>query len=224
MEWKEYSREEAKYRFDELQEGVKEEIPQEYSELKLQLSQAFREALKLVGNDIKNNRYKFDCYFAIMIYKIFNQGKYAIKERDASNDNIWRYIQMVVIPNIIHERWGWNPQRFYEKGNRIYIKILWWYVHLSWNNSEFETLNILLDEVNSTDTIAQLVERIGENGYRIEVYRDIMRKKSKYKLNANEFRKLMVLNSARTKVINPYLLSDGEAEYVDNLIKDVRGN
>ncbi|MNU08399.1 hypothetical protein D3C72_2544220 [compost metagenome] len=50
-----------------------------------------------------------------------------------------------------------------------------------------------------------------------------MKKKCENQLDTKEFRKLMVLNNARVKVINPYLLDDGVEEYVLNLIKEVRG-
>ena len=75
----------------------------------------------------------------------------------------------------------------------------------------------------STDTIVQFTERTGRKGYQIALYRGIIYYACKYKLNIEEFRRLMKLNSAKLKVINPYLVDGGIESYVKSLIKIVRG-
>lgn len=235
MKWKEINRSLAKENYGE--DCFNKELfganiyDPSYESLKLELNKAFRQSLEEFGidpncEDLKQvkNIYKFDCVFAIRIYKIFTEGEYLVGIREASNDNIWRYIQLLVVPNIIAARWGNNnTERFYELGNRLYLKILWWYIYLSWTEDENKTKELIMNNINTSDTLAQLVERSGKNGYRIDVYREIMQQKTYCQVNTEEFRKIMVLNSARVKIINPYLYQDGVKDYVSNLINEVRG-
>ena len=232
MEWEKIGKKYAEEYYDEMFED--RDIPlahyeNKYQDLRILLKKAYKESLIDIGVEDEElmkykNIYKFDCLFAIRIYNIFSDGEYAIRESLASNDGIWRYIQMFVVPEIIASRWGIdNRDRFYRISRRLYLKILWWYVYLSWNESLEETKKIIMDDINTSDTLAQLVERSGKDGYRIELYREIMKRKVEEKVNTQEFRRLMVLNSARVKIINPYLINGGISQYVDNLIKDIRG-
>lgn len=233
MEWEKMKKKCAEDYFNEMFEENQNPLAHystKYQDLRILIMKAYKESLEELEIDSKElsnykNIYKFDCIFAIKLYNIFLDGEYKIKERIASNDGVWRYIQLCVVPEIIVDRWGKdNKDRFYKVSRRLYLKILWWYVYLSWNNNLDETKKIIIDDVNTSDTLAQLVERSGRNGYRIELYRTIMKKKTDNKINTVEFRKLMVLNSARVKVINPYLVNGGIEEYVENLINNVRGN
>ena len=80
---------------------------------------------------------------------------------------------------------------------------------------------IIFESCNNTDTILQLVDRCGRSGYRIDLYREIMRYKSKNKVNGEKFRKVLILNNARVKVIDPYLVNGGLEKYVEDLYKEV---
>lgn len=233
MEWEKMSKKYAEDYFNEMfeeNESFTAHYSAKYQDLRILIMKAFKESLdelELNSMDLVkyNNIYKFDCIFAIKLYSIFDDGEYRIRERIASNDGVWRYIQLCVVPEIIAYRWGKeNKDRFYKVSRRLYLKILWWYAYLSWNDNLENTKKIIMADVNTSDTLAQLVERSGKNGYRLELYREIMKKKTIENINTQEFRKLMVLNSARIKVINPYLVNGGIEEYVDKLIKDVRGN
>lgn len=232
MEWEKWNKTiSEEYYNDMLQESnsLSAHYSSKYQNLRILIMKAYKESLEELGILSSQlieykNVYKFDCIFAIKLYSIFLNEEYQIKERIASNDGVWRYIQLCVVPEIIEDRWGINNiDRYYKISRRLYLKILWWYVYLSWNDNLEETKKIIMDDVNTSDTLAQLVERSGRNGYRVELYRAIMKKKVEKKINTDEFRKIMVLNSARVKVINPYLVNGGINEYVDNLIKDVRG-
>ena len=67
----------------------------------------------------------------------------------------------------------------------------------------------------------QLVERSGPHGYRIEVTRELMKQFSKIdnkNVNRNLFRKIMKLNTARVKIIEPSLTVGGVHKYVEELI------
>ena len=74
---------------------------------------------------------------------------------------------------------------------------------------------------NSTDEIAQLVDRCGRGGYRVELYRQLMKLHSTLdpveRRQKAVFRKMMVLNTARVQVIAPELVDGGESQYVKDL-------
>ncbi len=233
MEWKKMNKKIAEDYYNEIIEGSQKIVAHyssEYQDLRILLMRAYKEALEelnIQGSELRNynNIYKFDCIFGIKIYEVFSTVPYQIKERIASNDGVWRYIQLCVVPEIIAERWGIdNIDRYYKVPRRLYLKILWWYVYLSWENTIEDTKKIIIDKVNTSDTLAQLVERSGKNGYRIDLYRCIMKKKTENQINTEDFRRLMVLNSARVKVLNPYLVNGGINSYVDSLINFVRGD
>jgi hypothetical protein len=85
-----------------------------------------------------------------------------------------------------------------------------------------ETFKILKE--NTTDEIVQMVERSGKFGYRIDVSRAIMKyygemEKQKKKDHPGIFRKVMKLNTARTRVIEPSLMDGGETAYVKELFE-----
>ena len=144
--------------------------------------------------------------------------------REASNDNIWRYIQLYIVPDIIIYRWGKNCEnRMYSESKRIYLKVLWWYYHLSFKENYDKTLTQLLNPCNSSDTIVQLVERCGKKGYRIEVYREIMKQKTEKQIDTRKFRTLMKLNSAKINILNPFLMDNGVQGYVTMLIDTIEG-
>ena len=91
--------------------------------------------------------------------------------------------------------------------------------HLSWQGDEESTREILKD--NSTDEILQLVDRCGRDGYRVDLYREIMKQYAEMDVTERRkdqvFRKMMVLNTAKVQVIEPALVDGGEIKYVDDL-------
>ena len=232
MNWKELTKQEAEvyYNYNIKNKsiicGIEED---DYRDLKERIYSIFNDVLdelniskENLSNDTK--RYKFDCKFGIKLFSLFSNEPYIFNEREASNASIWRYIQVKIVPDIIVYRWGSEAEtRMYSQSNRLYLKTLWWYVYLSYNDNIENTEEIIMDSCNSTDTIVQLTERSGRNGYKLDLYRCIMKLKTKYKLETIEFRKLMVLNSARIKLIIPEYNENGIIGYVESLIKDVRG-
>ena len=102
---------------------------------------------------------------------------------------------------------------------------MWWYIYLSIQNEDSCDLKLTLKvlERNTTDEIVQLVERSGTAGYRVEVYREIMKYYSEHrdKYDNSAFRKVMVLNTAKTKVVEPALIEGGVSEYVKELFNYV---
>jgi hypothetical protein len=202
--------------------GGKPEIDcdMEYADIRSDLISAYSETLKQLNNNkIQGHEYSFDIALGMKLYDILSVKNH-FSVRDASNDGIWRYISIKVVPDIVFARWGINPSRFWRESRRIWLKTLWWYIYLSWQGSVEETLMILRD--NTTDQIVQLVERPGSNGYRVELYRQIMQYYGNLpaemkKGNLLMFRRVMKLNTARLRVVEPALLQGGEKQYVKEL-------
>lgn len=204
--------------------GKLPDIPPEYVPMREKLQAAWREAGEVVKDKPdKKKGYLRDIYFGFQLYKIFTEGTYAMTPREASDCDIWRYISVQVVPDIVISRWepetSW-ADRFYRKPNRIWLKIMWWYIYLSWQENIEDTAMVL--EQNNSDTISQLVERSGSHGYRPELYRKIIYRNYLYYTEENGqdkniFRKIMKLHTARAAVIEPELMSGGISGYVEGL-------
>ena len=95
-------------------------------------------------------------------------------------------------------RWGENEERFIgiPRDSRLYLKSIFWYIHLSFQENPENTYETLKN--NSTDTIVQLVDRTGK-GYNLDLVREIMRQFGKIPLTSGTsdlFRQVMKLNTA----------------------------
>lgn len=185
-----------------------------------------RENLVEMNKIVRENHsrdYDIDLNFGIKLYVYLNSIQ-GFNLRMASNDDFWRYLSLKVVPDLVSERWGKdNRSHFYERASRIWLRSLWWYIHLSWQGDEESTYEILKN--NTTDEILNLVERAGRKGYYLEVYRNIMYFYSKVQeqksTNRKLFRNIMILNTARCTVIEPGLCLGGEREYVKSIFRDL---
>lgn len=208
MEWKKLSKNQAKQIFMNWANSDRSREyngATNYEDLNNELLQINEEVKKKMQENHlpKTASYFFDLHFGMKLYMLL-EDKYNFKLRHASDDEVWIYISMYVIPQIIEERWGLVETRFFKDSRRIWLKTIWWYIHLSWNESEEVTLEYLKD--NTTDEIVQLVERIGPYGYRTEFSRELMKQFyyiNKENKNRNLFRQIMKLNTARVKVTEP---------------------
>ncbi|WP_368290288.1 hypothetical protein [Ligilactobacillus ruminis] len=162
--------------------------------------------------------YDFDITYGLKIYGILSSSN-GFNEREASNDDIWNYLSVRVIPDVVHSRWGKKADRYYQNPRRTWLKTIWWYINLSWNVDEKTTYDIIKE--NSTDTILNLVERPGK-GYNVKVCRSIM-KKYKGIGDRNLFRKVLKLNTAKMLTISPELEEGGIDSYVDGLFRLASG-
>ncbi len=226
MEWNSLNRNEAyeEYQRIIINGNAEGECNDSYLELQQELKKAFSSLTNIcrIGNGEILDKYKFDCYFGLKLYEILSKPQFYLREHDASNDSIWRYLQIYVIPDIVKRRIGCNEDAFYKKSNRLYLKRIWWYIHLSMYHESLESARkIILDPCNNTDTILQLVDRSGRQGYRVELYREIMNYKSQHKVNGDNFRNVLMLNNAKVKVIDPYLVNGGIEEYVKKLFGEI---
>lgn len=189
-----------------------------------------RNEILAIYEEVKDKKdYELDLYFGVKLYSYFNMIK-GFNMRLASNDDFWKYLSLKVIPDIVAQRWGVdNASHYYERGTRIWLKSIWWYIHLSWQSDEESTIEILKN--NTTDEILNLVERAGRHGYYLNVYRNIMYffakipQERRYIATEGKsdrlFRRIMKLNTARCIVIEPPLYLGGEREYVKDLFNDL---
>lgn len=255
MEWKELSKIEAaaitgewnsmnKEAFDtmamEWNETLPENLDEDYRAIRLDLIEAETTARNKVESSeeySKKKDYFTDLFFAEEVYKILE--KHDLSPRVASNDKVWIYLCVKVVPDIVKRRYNKSTKktdkgmvvlnvsedRYWKKTRRIYLKTLWWYFYLSMQTDDAgkpdlaKTVEIL--KGNSTDEIVQLTERSGTAGYRVDVYRNMMRfyADNRDKYDNETFRKVMVLNTARTRIVEPSLLDGGTEAYVKELFE-----
>lgn len=195
-----------------------ENMKKEFIPLRNKLLRARDEVFEQHRFDEANElAYKFDIYFGMELYLILKEEA-GFTNRVASNDNVWRYLSLKVIPDIVHSRWGMNKDHFYNKPRRIWLKQIYWYIELSYKKNKVTTLKLI--EKNSTDTIQNLVERPGL-GYQLKLYREIMYQYGLHGHNVNKFRKIMKLNTARCMVTVPDLYEGGVKGYVTKLFEDI---
>ena len=179
----------------------------------------FQETLDETGIEEESRKiqsYQIDLYFGLKLYQLLN-NKYNVNIRTASDNGFWRYLSVNIIPDLVHKRWGDNDARFWKNNNRVWLKTLWWYIYLSWQGDMESTKQVLTG--NTTDHVVQLVERAGVSGYRVDFTRSLMRiyDRKKSSLPQDMFRKVLKLNTAMVKTIEPALYAEGEEAYVRDL-------
>lgn len=189
----------------------------ELVEIRKEIISARDQVFEINGFDNVNKLdYKFDLQFGLKLYQILT-ADIGFTNRVAANDDIWRYLSIMVIPDIVHSRWGLNEAHFYQNSRRIWLKTLWWYINLSWVGNEEDTYEILKD--NTTDTILQMVERPGI-GYYTDMYREIMRQYADHEDSSRQlFRRVLKLNTAKLVTTSPELVEGGINAYVKLLFQ-----
>lgn len=217
---------------------IQNTLDDDYKQLRDEVVGAFAQISEKVKNDpVMRNKadYNIDLLFGIQFYSILD--KYGFNQRYASNNEVWIYLCMKVFPDIVYKRYpgkkqgkgpntvflNVNDDRLYKTSRRIYLKVLWWYIYLSLQDGD--TLEEQLDETylilknNTTDTVVQIVERSGTEGYRVDVYREILRYFADISDTdrGNILRKVMVLNTTWTVYMEPDLYEGGVKNYVKEL-------
>ena len=204
-------------------------VDKEYDSIRSELNRIYIEATHRSDETKGRQDYYKDVTFGIKLYKYMARQKW-FNLRVASDVGFWRYLSLVVIPDIVAKRWSFdNEDHYWKKPTRIWLRSIWWYIHLSWQNGSNETKEMLLSPMFSTDTILNLVERSGRDGMNIEVYKMIMKKYSlqnqetlqKFKESSKKgddlFRAVMRLNTARILVFEPSFCDGGIEGYVTGL-------
>lgn len=183
--------------------------------------------------DIGKKDYYIDAHVGILLYDYLWRVP-GFNLRAAANDDFWRYLSIKVVPDVVAERWGKdNESHYWSKPARIWLRSIWWYVHLSWQGDMTTTARLLETSCFTTDSILNLEERPGRKGTFINVYRYIMYYYSHipqsvlydYNKKTNNqhddlFRVVMRLNTAKVMVVDPALYLGGEKEYVRSLFLD----
>lgn len=206
------------------------EVDHSYDEFRNKLLAAFQNAL--VETSGKMN-YLLDLRVGLCLYQLMSIGN-DFSIISANDDDIWRYISVKVMPDITYLRYPdpekniresggrINHKRFYLGTRRIWLKTLWWYVHLSWQGDEKRTFDVLKD--NAIDNINKLIETPGK-GYRISLYRNMMLEYSKISTRSTDmFLAMTKLNNVKCLSVEPELVAGGEREYARQLIKEVGEN
>lgn len=160
----------------------------------------------------------YDIKVGLAIYKVLRDAGMDI--RTAADDGWWRFLSLRVLPDLVKSRWETAPPvRFWVGRGRIWLRALWWTVHLTWQESEENTQKVLEDV--TTDTVVQLVERPGKGGFRIDLARQIFKVRRLRKPSQDQFRAIMKLNTAQIILKEPMLCDGGLVGYVDALFTDV---
>lgn len=174
-----------------------------------------------MSKNTSRNSYPSDLDFAIGMYDLLT-NKYGMDAADASDDRVWRYLQMEVVPDLVYYRWpGFgtsrlNANRMWDDTRRMWLKALWWYIHLSYQGSMEKTKSVLSG--NSSDDISQLLDRAG-SGYRIPLCRAIMRRYNDTDRSNKLLRKVLKMNVVLCGTTEPLLYEGGIDQYVDELFK-----
>lgn len=191
-----------------------------YSELRAKVINTYQQYMNASG-------YEIDMRIGLCLYEELNPQT-GFSNVLANDDDIWRYLSCVVFPDITNKRYPpsdidkndghrLNTKRFYAHTRRIWLKTLWWYVHLSWQGSVEATYETL--KGFGTDTIGHLYERPGK-GYRLALYRALMRE---YALVPNKssklFNQIQKRNLVNCRSVEPALTEGAEDGYIDRLIR-----
>ncbi len=209
------------------------QVEGDYVKIRNEIQVFFKRVTDECSKDIAKKDYYIDVHMGILLYDyLWKQPGFNL--RAAANDDFWRYLSIKVVPDIVAERWGKdNESHYWSKPARIWLRSIWWYVHLSWQGDMTTTAQVLEAPCFNTDSILNLEERTGRNGTFINVYRYIMYyysripsdvlseydKKTKTQSDGL-FRIVMKLNTAKSVVVDPALYLGGEREYVRSLFMD----
>lgn len=224
MEWKKMSRREALVHlraFDESEEAVVrmlKKMPAEYSDLRNLMVKVLSDvAAKRQTGAIKLPKdYALDLYLGLALHEYLSKNKFGVWE--ASDDNVWRYISVAVIPDVVHERLRGEYAKDAFSGvrqSRFWLRNIWWYVHLSLacdarGKPDYKKTERILC-ANDTDILAGVVDHQGV-GFRVDFFRSMMAafddfcKSHVLALSREDtFRRLIKEYQIRTAVVDPDL-------------------
>lgn len=202
-----------------------ESLSEDYTTLRQKLLVKIQSITKDSNSQTDKNKkkYLFDLKFGLALYEETNKiFKLKTNMSLASNENFWIYINLVVIPDVLFDRWHDTENkrgRFYSHTKRNYTNSLWWYIHLGWQGTSDLTENTLSGF--NTDTLVQVNERAG-SGYNEQLYREILLQSSRLVNNRGvNLRRIMVLNTFYIKTIQPEYYKNGISGYVSMLLQKV---
>ena len=183
--------------------------------------------------DVKDEKYYVDAHLGLALYEyLWNIPEFNM--RVAADDDFWRYLSLKVVPDLVAQRWGKdNESHYWSRPTRIWLRSIWWYVHLSWQGDLEKTRELLECDHFTTDTILNFEERSGRFGTYVDAYRYILlnyskvskediKKFSRGKSSDSDdlFRVVMKLNTAKMMVLDPALYLGGLDAYAKSLFYD----
>ena len=217
----------------------------EYKLIRDGVVETFKTVLAESGNRID---YNLDLKVGIRLYELLNPlDDFTVIE--ANDDDIWRYISVIVMPDITFIRYPnqrddvriiseyipnlsyaigvktekdsvrLKKKRFYSHTRRIWLKTLWWYIHLGWQGDSKSTYEVLKN--NGTNIISHFIERPGR-GYREQLFRCMLYAFSMLPEQRDKtFRAAAKLNLAKCVSLEPALTDGGETQYSKMLFDEV---
>lgn len=216
-----------------------------YKNIRTSLINCFKEVLS--DNHYRID-YNLDLKMGIRLYELMSPEKgFTIVQ--ANDDDIWRYISVNVMPDVTFIRYPNQPEdvevlrefipdlsyaigvkaekdsvhikkkRFYSHTRRIWLKTLWWYIHLGWQGNSANTYSVLKN--NGTNIIGHFIERPGR-GYRPTLFRYMLYAFSLLSEQKDStFRAAAKINLAKCVTTEPALTVGGELEYSKELFEEV---
>lgn len=185
-----------------------------------------KRVIEVFGQYKDSGDYELDLRVGLCLYAELN-AKTGFNNVMANDDDVWRYLSCIVFPDITYLRYPdpkkddirLNQKRFYAHTRRIWLKTLWWYIHLSWQGSENATYKVL--EKFGIDTIGHLIERTGK-GYRLPLYRQLMKEYAGVEnRTAKLFNSIQKQNLVNCRTVEPALTEGAENGYVKRLFKQL---
>jgi hypothetical protein len=145
--------------------------------------------------------------------------------REAADNSIWSRLTVQVMPDLVVRRWPPNAglhskDHFWGKPQRNWFKSLWWYAHLSSQGNDKSATERCLAK-GSTDAIQAIVERPGPGGFRVDLFRELMRRLGDGSFSVSRLKQLLKLNTSRVCLVEPELYDGGISGYVDSLIHSI---
>lgn len=190
-----------------------------YSDLREKVIRSYSEAADM-------GDYAVDLKVGFCLYTELNKNQ-DFTTVIANDDDIWRYLSCKVFPDITYLRYP-KPakddiriakKRFYSHTRRIWLKTLWWYIHLSWQGTIASTYKVLKD--CNVDTINKLYEQPG-NGFRLILSRELMKQYSgALKKTSKLFESIQKQNLVNCRTIEPALTENAEKGYVEHLFNQL---
>lgn len=237
MQYKKLSKEQAKQFIDDidkLPDAAFDDLLTRWSNYQVdgydagydELRQSVIETFK---NSIEISDYEADLRVGLCLYNQLN-AKNGFTNVVANDDDVWRYLSCIVFPDITNKRYSptkadiadghrLNTKRFYSHTRRIWLKTLWWYIHLSWQGTDAETYDVLKNF--GSDTISDLYERPGK-GYRLALYRELMRQYSTVgNKSTSLFNEIQKRNLVNCRTVEPALTEGSEKGYISRLLDEL---
>ncbi len=171
--------------------------------------------------------YEIDLRVGLALYDLLLKDEYKLNSIYANDDDIWRYLSVRVFLDITYlrepssDRFGvyFSHDRVYKHTKRIWIKQLWWWIHLGWQGDVESTYEVL--KKYGSGRISQVLERAGK-GYRVEVIRKLLKKMAERcpqsNVSQDDFRALMMLYYAKMFVVEPTLVEGGVDSFLDKIL------